>query len=664
MQTRIKKISDIATLFPKEQKEINTLVEESLKDANARIERIVQLKENQYTFENTAKAMDNLFSLSDIAIVSHILSVIEMLNPDEALRNAAHKGILTLQAFSIDNISNNIKLYDTLKKYWHGNAKKEDLTDEQIYFITETVDEFKRSGLDLSEEKREQVKQLYKELAALELEFESNIAKDSSSVEVSKAELAGLNESYIDSLKKTDTDTYILGVDYPTYFQVMDNCKVEATRKKLYLAFNNRAYPKNEKILKEIIAKRDELAKILGFASYAHLDIDDQMAKTPQTVETFLSELIKKADIKEQKEFDMLVSDLPESATLTESGKIKAWDYRYITNTYKKKHFDLDENVIAQYFPANHTIEQLFKIYETFMALRFKPVEIPGLWSDEVKSVAVYKQENNRLLGYLLLDLYPRPNKFSHACQSTIIPAVKGHGPSLSVVVANFPKPVNNTDSLLKFNDVETFFHELGHALHAILGITDIASFAGTHVKTDFVEMPSQMLEQWLSDEEMLKKISRHHKTGEPLPQTLIDTILSLKQFTTGAFLQRQCYLSLLDLAYFKEGKEKDPKKIYTQLSKALRKNSHYDPDDNMFASFGHLCGYGAKYYSYMWAKVFALDLFNEIKKHGLLNPAIGQKYIREIIEKGGSKDPNQLLKKFLGRAPNQNAFCQYMGLE
>ena len=372
---------------------------------------------------------------------------------------------------------------------------------------------------------------------------------------------------------------------------------------------------------------------------------------------------------------------MPETTSLTQDGKMKTWDYRYITNSYKKKNFNLDENVIAQYFPADNTIEQLLKIYEVFMDLTFKPVDIHGLWSDQVKSIAVYSKENDQLLGYLLLDLYPRPNKFSHACQSTIIPAIRNNGPSLSVVVANFPPPfvlsspaksktktgvskdISDKPALLKLNDVETFFHELGHALHAILGATHIASFSGTNVKTDFVEMPSQMLEEWVSDKEILKRISQHYQTGQPMPDELIDKILALKHFATGAFLQRQCYLSLLDLEYFKEGKDKNPKKIYNQLADKLRKNTYYDPDDNMFASFGHLCGYGAKYYSYMWAKVFAIDMFSEIKKHGLLNPKIGKKYIETVIGKGGSKDPKELLRKFLGREPSHQAFFEYMGM-
>jgi len=586
-----------------------------------------------------------------------------MLSPQEEMRATAHKSILEIQTFWIEKIGNNTQLYKAIKSYAHNNAKKENLTKEEEYFLLETIEDFKRSGLDLTKEKLKEVKNLKKEIAELTLKFETNIAIDQSHITVSKNELLGLEEEFIKSLKKTDNENISVGVDYPTYFNIMDNCKIESTRKKLYLAFNNRAYPKNELVLKKIIEKRDQLAKILGFKSYAHLDLSDQMAKTPDQAATFLQELYEKAKIKEEKEFQKLSSKPPKSVQLTDDNKIKAWDIRYIKNSYKKKNFGLDENDIAQYFTMEHTVKQVLELYEAFFSLKFKQTEISGLWHDEIKLIEVYQKEKKEILGYLLIDLYPRPNKYSHACQLTLIPSVNGNGPALALVVANFPKSTETKPSLLQRNDVETFFHELGHALHAILGRTDIASFSGTNVKTDFVEMPSQMLEEWMYDKDIIKKISSHYKTSLPIPDTLIDKILALKHFDSGDFLQRQCYLSALALEYFKDGPQKDPKAIYQKLTKLMRSNIQYDKNDNMYASFGHLSGYGAKYYSYMWSKVFAVDLFNHVKKHGLLNPKIGTKYVNLIIGKGGSLDPNNLLKEFLSREPNQKAFIRSLGL-
>jgi len=679
MISRIKDDRNLTKLFPKNPHEIKNLVKNYTTEAKEKIEKIIAIPLQEKTYKNTPKQLDELSSLDNISIYFSCLSALEMLSPEKEIRDASHKALLTLQKFWVDNISNNVKLYKALKTYDEKNLDKADLTQEEKYFITETLKDYKRAGLDLPKEKLEQVKKINKELGELGLTFETNIATDQSTIQVKKENLEGVNQELINNLEKTEEGDIILRTDYPTYFTVMDNCKVEETRKKFYLAFNNRAYPKNEELLKKIIEKRDKLAKLLGFASYGELDLDDQMAKNPKIAKEFLLSLHTQASEKTKKEFEELTSDLPESIQLTllrqaplnelgaqqdDRGRVKAWDLRYLKNQYKKKHLQIDEQKIAEYFPTENTIKELLNIYEAFLDLTFKVSDIKNLWHPDTKLVEIYTKKDNTLLGYLILDLHPRANKYSHACQMTIIPAVKNHGPSVCIVVANFPKSTKDKPSLLQLNDVETFFHELGHALHAILGRTTVGSFAGTSVKTDFVEIPSQMLEEWLSDKEILKKISRHYKTGEFLDDKTIENILKLKQFDSGDFLQRQCYLSILALDYFDNGAKKDPKAIRTNLLETMRSHIIYDPDDNMYASFGHLSGYGAKYYSYMWSKVYALDMFSKIKEYGLLNPEIGQRYINEVLAKGGSQDPNILIKNFLQREPSQTAFLENLGID
>jgi thimet oligopeptidase len=279
-----------------------------------------------------------------------------------------------------------------------------------------------------------------------------------------------------------------------------------------------------------------------------------------------------------------------------------------------------------------------------------------------------------------MLDLFPRPNKYSHAAHTTIIPAtIAPDGtriPDVSIVIANFSKPTATQPSLLKRSEVQTFFHEFGHALHAVLGATEIASLSGTHTKTDFVELPSQMLEEWLDDKDILKKVSKHYITGQPLPDDIIDTILSLKNLTSGYFVTRQAYLSSIALSYFGSypnstsfslgtplKETKDPHAIMRHLYTTILPHMAFNDNNHFYTSFGHLTGYGAKYYGYLWSKVFALDIFAEIKKNGLLDPVIGQRYIQEVIGKGGAQDPNELLYNFLGRKPNTDAFLTEMGL-
>ncbi len=668
LSENIKSIKDVKNLFPKTPQEIEQDTAKYIQEAKGAIDAIIAIPKEKRTFANTAKALDDLESRSNASIKASFFYMVKYLYPQQEMRDAAQQAVQRIEDFFIDNVSNNKKLYEAFKAYAQGNALKEDLNAEQRYFIEETMKGFKRAGLDLPDEQLEKVKKLKKKLTELALKFDRNIAQDASTIEVTRDELAGLPDDFIDALKKTDNGKHILGVDYPTYFRVMEYSTIEPTRKRLYEVFSNRAYPANEQLLKDIVALRDELAKLLGYESFAALNIDDQMVKNAENAEAFLQDLRAKAEKKDNQELDKLIKELPESVELTSDGKIKGWDHALLKTRYKQKHFNIDEQKIAEYFPMEHTIEQLLDIYRQFLGVDFKEVPISGLWHEDVKAVKVYNKDRSQLYGYLFLDLHPRPNKFSHAANAGIVPAIKlpdgSRLPAVSVVMANFTKPTKDKPSLLLRNEVRTFFHEFGHALHALLGATELGSFAGTSVKTDFVEMPSQMLEEWLWDKEILKKVSKHYQTSEPLSDEVIDNIIALKRYDSGGFVTRQVMLSQYALDMFKPGADKDPYTIlHTLLSKALPR-MYYGPEYRFFANFGHLTGYGAKYYGYLWSKVFALDLFDTIKKTGLLNPEIGKRYVTEIIGKGGSVDPNQLLKNFLGREPRKDAFIRDLGLE
>ena len=678
MIAHIKNIDDLVALFPKTAQEIKEKTKVYSEQLKKQIADIIAVPDDQRTWENTAQALDYAVSLANLDMLAVACSVLKEVSPDAEIREAASKAIMEISSLAIDLISSNVPLYRAFKAYAQGNAKKENLAADQQYFVDETMADFKRAGLDLPEDQLEKVKKIKKEIVDLGLKFDTNIAADDSHIVVERAALAGLDNDFIGSLKKTDNGKIIVGTDSPTYMNVMANCTVEQTRKDLFLAYQNKAYPINEPILKAIIAKRDELAKILGYKSYAHLNLDDEMMKTPERLETFLQELLVKLDKKEQKEFDLLKENLPESVTLTADGKMKPWDTRFVHNQYEKNNLAVDDNKISEYFVLEDTLKGMFDIYEKFFNLRFEvennegePVRRSsqsedGLWHPEVKLAKIYDKQTNELLAYMLLDLHPRPNKYQHAAHFGILPGVNYKGkdlPAVSFVVANFPKSTATKPSLLKRRQVQTLFHEFGHALHSILGRTRIASMAGTHTKTDFVELPSQLLEEWLWDPAILKNLSKHYQTGEQLPDEQIEKIIALKQFDTGYFWQRQSYLAKVSLDYYKPGAQKDLYEIMQKLYSTIVKNSFADPNTHFYAHFGHLTHYGARYYSYIWSQVLTMDVFEEIKKHGLLNPEIGKKYIDTILSFGGSKDPNELLNDFLGREPNDEAFIKSLGL-
>jgi thimet oligopeptidase len=658
-------IQDIEKLFAYTPDAINEKTTQVLEEAQSALRELIALSADKRTWENTAFALDRITAHSNLAATSAVFATLEYLHPQKEIRDAAHEALQRIQNFMIDYVGNNKPLYQAFKAYAQGNALKENLDATQRYFITETMDDFVRAGLELPDDQLAVLGNKKKELGLLTLQFDRAIADDQSTIMCTQNELAGLRPEFLAQLKR-DGENYILGMDYPTYTSIMEQCSVEATRKRMSEAFSNRAYPFNDDLLKKIIALRNEIATMLGFASFADYDLSDQMVLTSTRANAFIDNLVTKALAKVEQECERLRNNLPDGVTLDEQGMLKSWDLGYIESEYKKKHFDIDEQVLAEYFPMESTVEALLDIYRQFFSLDFVIEKSINVWHPEVQLVTVYTADRSVLLGYLLLDMYPRSNKYSHAAQLGAIQAITVGNkrlPGLAIVMANFPRSTADQPALLQRSDVKTFFHEFGHAIHTLLGSTKLASQAGTHVKRDFVELPSQILEEWLYDPMILKKVSKHYQTGEPMSDELIEKIVNLKRLASGLFVQRQGILSKMALDYFAAGAEKDPYAIMMDLYARYGTGIASNPASHFYCAFGHLTGYGAKYYGYLWSKVFALDIFEQIKKEGLLNPVVGKRYAETILAPGGSAHPDELLRNFLGREPNNEAFLKDLGL-
>jgi thimet oligopeptidase len=664
----IQGIDDIERLFsydPQEIKKRFAMVEEYITE---QVDDILVIPAGDRSFDNTMRPLDSIVRF----VTANIVPLFDQsyVNPSSEIRNLVQQEWVALEKFIQDKVEKNVDLFKACQAYVAQNYKKQqkDLSPESQRFVDEIMLKFKRSGLDLPADKLNELKDVTNKISALTIEFDKNIAESNKKIHVDRAGLDGLSNDFIEGLEKDADGKYILGTDYPTYHAIMKQCIVEDTRKRMYQLYNTRAYPVNIEVLNKIIALRDELAKILGYKSFAEYELEDQMIKTPKRAYDFIEALMKRAKGKQLEEFEILTKELPQSVSLSADGKMKPWDVAYLKEEYKKKHFSIDDEKVAEYFPVDHTLQEIFTVYQTLLGLKFEPVTIKGLWDPEVKSIKVVNKEDDRVLGYLLLDLYPRPGKYTHACQDTLVFAEKlsdgSYCPALSIVIANFPKPQNGRPGLLKFDDVKTFFHEFGHAMHALLGRTELATFSGTSVKRDFVETPSQMFEQWLDDKEVLQTIGRHYITGEALPENIIKKLSELLKFDSGSFVEGQGVYSLLALDVFGPGAHKDTHAIAEKLYKNALPNTQWDPDNHFEAAFGHLTGYGAQYYGYLWSRVFALDLFEQIEKEGLLSPKAGQRFIKEVLGRGGSADPDVLLKNYLGREPNQEAFFKAYGIK
>ncbi len=667
VQQDIRSIDDVIALFPKTVEAVGRYTEFAIENAQKMLEELFTLPAKERNFDNTIRALDAI--QRDVAIISSLISTLEMVHPQKDMRDACHEASLKIQKYLVDAFHKK-ELFQAFNDYKELNFSKEHLTPEQQYFLDESMADFVRDGLHLPQAELDKVKNLQKEIAEICLQFSANIAKDKSFIVVEKNDLAGVNTSLFQMLKQDEQGRYIVRCDNPTYIEIMDHCSCEQTRKNLYFAYNNRAYPENEKLLIELIGKRQEVAKLLGFHDFAALNIDDTMAKKPARVEAFLMDLITRSDKKAHKEIAELSKDLPAGVTLDKTGRFDQWSLPYVKTYYKKKYLNIDEHEIAEYFPVEKAIEGVFEVYQAFLGLKFTISKPSWAWHEDVRIIQVNDTRDERLVGYLFVDLHPRDDKYTHACMGQFVSTLKNRvtgekTPSSAIIIANFPRSTKDAPSLLTFDDISTFFHEFGHAMHGMLGSAEFVSFSGTEVKTDFVETPSQMFEEWLYDKEVLQKVSSHYKTGQPLPDLLIDKMIKQKQFDSGAFVLRQGVLSLYALKLHTNGAPKDPALLLKDLSDRYISYARYEPDAHFYASFGHLAGdmYAAKYYNYLWAKVFALDVFYSVKEKGLLNVAVGRELTDKILGMGGSVDPEILLKDYLGRAPNSEAFLKDLGI-
>lgn len=652
-------LDDICALFAKNVYDIKAKKNRAFVQAQKVLAAIEGVNSTDRTFDNTVRAFDKIEDQFEIVVGS--LDVIQNLHPDDSMRTSAHHAVVEMKEFSIDAFFNKA-VYKAFKAYKDNAYQTELLGDEERYYFQNKMQSFSRHGFDLPEEQFEELKRVKKEISQLELEFQKNINDDKSFIIASRDELSGCRDVFINQLKPDETGHYILTCDGFTVHEILNYCTVAKTRKNLWEMFNNRAYPTNRAVLEALIAKRGELAEKLGFDSYTAFDLDDQMIETPDRAKDFVEDLHKKVSPKVELEFAQLCSDLPEGV-LVEDGKLDLWNLGYASAYYKQKHFKLDEREIAQYFPLEATVEGLFSVYQKFLDLEFKKVSPDGVW-DDVFAVEICKRGNSQPLAYVFFDIYSRANKFPSACASKVVSASKLQRPSAYFLIANFPKPSKSTPTLLRHDEVVTLFHEFGHVMHAILGQTEMAGFAGTAVKRDFVEVPSMLFEQWAWDAAILQMISSHYETKKPLPKTLIDQLVELKQFDSGNLIQQQCVLSLLSLDLFSGSLQRDLDGIFQDYEKYFP-HIRYNSAEHFYASWVHIAQsrYGAKYYGYLWSRMLAHDIFATIKKYGVLNPKMGKKLTDTILGKGGSKDPNMLLVDFLGREPNNKAFINDIGV-
>ena len=636
------------------------------KKVYAEIKKI--LPENR-TYLNTLYALercDDSFNsfFSKMGLLSEV-------SPKKEVRDAAH-AVATEMSQKLVDIEYDRDLFISLVEYYEGNFRdeKKSLRKEDIKLLEETLRDYRRMGFDLPTEKQKKLKTLLKKTSKLSIAFRQNINDYQDYILCTKEELAGLSERFITSLPRHTDGRYIVSLQYPHIMPFMAEAENRKKREELALKNLKKGGIKNLNIIEELVRLRHEIAGILGYKHHADFRTETRMAKNAKNVEEFQNSLIKTLAPQTKKDLEVLRTH----AKSLGIKKLEHYDIGYVGTSLKKKNFDLDPETTRAFFPLEHVRKELFALCEDLFSIVIAEYPTP-LWHKDVKMYQINdasKENKNALIGYFAMDLFPREGKFSHAAMfDVLVPHEYGYKTEeytspFSSMVCNFPVPSgkgkNSSPSLLSIGEVETLFHEFGHLLHMTLSRARIESQAGANVAWDFVETPSQIMENWVWDKAVLKKLSMHWQTGKPMDDAMIERIIKGKTFQNAYFYTRQLVQGKLDLDLH-TGKVHDARGAYRKMNK-LYFNIDLPEKETLFpAGFGHLVGYDAGYYSYLWALVYACDAFESFKTKGnknvMTNKEVGMKWRKEVLERGSSDDEMRLIKNFLGRAPSNKAFLK-----
>jgi oligopeptidase A len=604
--------------------------------------------------------------------ISHLHAVAD----NETLRKVYEECIPKLTAYATE-LGQNQQLCEAWK-----SLSLEDLDQEQRMTLDHTLRDFRLSGVDLPDEKRQQFAELRQQLAALTTQFSNHVLDATQAISVhitDEKELQGLPETalalYRQRAQAKQLDGWLIGLDMPAYLPVMQYAENRELREKLYRAYTTRASEvgpnagefDNGPLMKNILALRHQLAEVLGFSSYAELSLASKMADTPTQVLEFLQQLADQSHPQALDEYAQLQAFAIAELKLDE---LAPWDVPFVTEKLRLARYDLSQELLRPYFPVDRVLNGLFAIVGRLFDVQFKEIKHIDRWHEDVRFFEL--QKNKQTIAFTYLDLYSREGKRGGAwmADARIRRRLSDGSTQLPIafLTCNFSPPETGKPALLTHDEVTTLFHEFGHGLHHMLTTVDVAAVSGINgVPWDAVELPSQFLENWCWEPQAIELFSAHYETGEPLPQILLDKMLAAKHFQSAMQMMRQLEFALFDLRIHAEYDLENPDFIYATLDDVRKKVSVYPlPEWNRFAnSFSHIFagGYAAGYYSYKWAEVLSADAFSRFEEEGVFNPETGQDYLDHILSRGGSIAPADLFRNFRGREPSTDALLRHSGI-
>ena len=645
---------------------VDASMKAAIAKANAALDQIGKQDLSKVTFKSTVVALDDL--AYQAGLVGNRANVIKQASTDAALRTAAESAVKAYQDWAV-SVDYREDVYKAVKAFADTQPK---LSGEDEKLLRETMRDYRRAGLALPPGKRQEVEQLRKDLAKLGTDFERNIVNAQEPVVFSKAELDGVPEDFFAKLgAKADEDAYTVLANVTWQFiAVEENAKSEATRKKLYVVHDTLAKDGNVLVLNQMLDLRNKIALRLGYKSWADYQTETRMAKSAANAENYINNLVTGIQPKFAAEVAEM-QKLKSAETNDPDAKIGVWDWRYYQNQLNKRKFAVDKEALRVYFPFQKVLDGMFVIYQNIFGLKFERIAPPSKWINDLELYVVTDAASAEPLGMFYLDMFPREGKYNHFAQFGIIegkllPDGKYQRPTVALL-CNFPPPTPDKPSLLSHSEVETLFHEFGHALHSIVTRAKYWRFAGTNVPRDFVEAPSQMLQNWVWDKKILDNFAADYRDpSKKIPEEIIKKMNEAKLATAGVFYRRQFAFASLDLALHEVHPENTPYNCVAVSNPILeRVFLPIEPTTTFVSYFGHLNGYDAGYYGYAWADAIAADMATVFEKatNGYFDKQAGLSLRHEIYEPGDARDVTASIEKFLGRKQSIEPFLKKIGI-
>lgn len=646
-------------------------IEEAIAIAKEEINEIV-VNTDEPTFQNTTVALDSTGEKLDR--ITSIFFNLNSAETNEEIQKIAKDISPWLSEFKNDMILN-ADLFKRVKAVYDQKDSLT-LTPEEEMLLEKQYKGFSRNGANLDDDKKSELRKLDAELSKLSLQFGENVLADTNAFELlltNEDDLKGLPDGAKEAAKllaqQKDKDGWLITLDYPSYIPFMTYAENRELRKKLSIAMGKKGFQKNEnnneEIVLQIVKLRHQRANLLGYNSHAHFVLEERMAETPEKVLSFLNDLLEKAKPAAEREFENLENY---AKNLDNIDRLEKWDGSYYSEKLKKELFDLDQEALKPYFKLENVIDGVFEIANRLFDLNFEEIDSIDKYHEDVKTYNV-TDANGNFVSHFYADFHPRPGKRNGAWMTSYksqqIKNNVNDRPQVSIV-CNFTKPTETKPSLLTFNEVTTLFHEFGHALHGMLANTTYKSLSGTSVSWDFVELPSQVLENWCYEKEALELFAKHYETGETIPMEFIQKIKESATFHEGMQTLRQLSFGLLDMSWHSG----NPENITSVkgFEKEAFSNTKLYPDvaeNCMSTAFSHIFqgGYSAGYYSYKWAEVLDADAFEYFQEEGIFNKTIASKFKDHVLSKGGTEKPMELYKRFRGQEPKPDALLKRAGL-